>query len=357
MSFKHVIYLAIMFAVVPVWLGYVWVKLLRIKGYANGLLHAWVFGFAVMLAVGQIVLVPLVALQKTLTTAVFAWKLCIQILAVGNALLWLTCRADDMWGDLRGMIRFPDMRGRTWTAVFGVLAFAMVLMQAYIPARYQHSDDDDARFIAEEVSAIEHDTMYVDSPIEAEFLYWNTGEVRKDLTSPWAMFVAMIAKDAGIAPAILSHAYLPFYFTVLCYALYALIGQKLFAGDWEKTFVFLIFLSVIHLAGYTSTHTLASMLLLRIWQGKAVCASFMLPMMFLLFCELLNRDCHRGWIAFCYVVSTGICLLSGIGIVTAPILIFIFGLIDICCHKNWRKTFSLWMSAVPCGVFLIYYLM
>lgn len=112
-------------------------------------------------------------------------------------------------------------------------------------------------------------------------MYWDTGEVRKDLTSPWAMFVAMHAKEGNMAPAALSHAYLPFFLILICYALYLLIGQVLFGGDWEKTFLFGIVLSVLHLAGYTSTHTLASMLLLRIWQGKAVCASFALPLFFL----------------------------------------------------------------------------
>lgn len=357
MNFKDILYLAIMFAAAPMWLGYVWVQLLQIKGRADRLLHAWVFGFVTMLAAAQLVLVPLVALQKTLTTAIWVWKLLLQVLATGNLLLWLRCDAADIWRrDLREGFHLPDMRGHIWTAVFGILALALVLLQAYIPAHYQHSDDDDARFIAEEVSAVEHDTMYMDSPIEAEFLYWNTGEVRKDLTSPWTMFVAMIAKEGGMAPAVLSHMYLPFYLTVLCYAVYALIGQKLLGGEWEKTFVFLIFLSVIHLAGYTSTHTMASMLLLRIWQGKAVCASLMLPLLFCLFMELLQKECHSGWVVFCCVASTGMCLVSAIGIVTAPVLLFIYGLIDFCCYRNLPKTIAVWTAAVPCGVYLAYYL-
>ena len=115
-------------------------------------------------------------------------------------------------------------------------------------------------------------SMYREDPITADYMYWDTGGVRKDLTSPWAMFVAMHAKEGNMAPAALSHAYLPFFLILICYALYLLIGQVLFGGDWEKTFLFGIVLSVLHLAGYTSTHTLASMLLLRIWQGKAVSA-------------------------------------------------------------------------------------
>lgn len=246
---------------------------------------------------------------------------------------------------------------RKWIYIFGVLAAVLVLIQAYIPARYEHSDDDDARFIAEQVSAVDHDMMYQDSPIRAEYLYWNEGEVRKDLTSPWAMFMAITAKESDMAPAELSHSYVPFFLILICYVVYLLIGRKLFKGDWEKTFLFLIILSVVHLAGYTSTHTLASMLLLRIWQGKAVCASFMLPLFFYLFYQIMRKDYNRRWLPVLYFASTGACLLSGIGIVTAPIMLFLYGGLDFCYYRNWRKTFTIWMAAVPCAIFLGYYLM
>lgn len=64
----------------------------------------------------------------------------------------------------------------TWTIVFGILAAVLILLQAYIPARYEHSDDDDSRFVAEEVSRLVHDTMYRESPITADYMYWDTGE-------------------------------------------------------------------------------------------------------------------------------------------------------------------------------------
>ena len=239
----------------------------------------------------------------------------------------------------------------------GCGAAVLILLQAYIPARYEHSDDDDSRFVAEEVSAVVHDTMYREDPITADYMYWDTGEVRKDLTSPWAMFVAMHAKEGNMAPAALSHAYLPFFLILICYALYLLIGQVLFGGDWEKTFLFGIVLSVLHLAGYTSTHTLASMLLLRIWQGKAVCASFALPLFFYLFYQIMKKEAWKRWIPLLYVAGVGTCMLSGIGIVTASVLLAVYGVLDFCYYRNWRKTLAIWLAAVPCVIFLGYYLM
>lgn len=361
MNCKNILFLSVMFLLVPMWLGYLWVEFLKLKGTVNRILHAWVLGFATMLAIAQLLLVPLVALQQTLTTAIMLWKLVMQILAVTAFLLLLKrWREGKLWeaaksGKSVSLTKTANGK-RVWTWVFGVFVAVLVLFQAYIPARYEHSDDDDARFIAEEVSAVEHDTMYQDSPIRAEYLYWNEGEVRKDLTSPWAMFVAMNAKLSGIAPAVISHTYLPFFLILICYGLYLLIGRELFRGDWEKTFLFLLFLSVIHLSGYTSTHTLASMLLLRIWQGKAICASFMLPLLFYLFYQMMKKDYQRSWILLLYVASTGACLLSGIGIVTVPVVLFVYGLLDFCYYRRWRKTLAVWMAALPCAIFLGYYL-
>ena len=242
MSCKSLLYMVGMFVFVPVWIGLLWTDFLKIRERASQLLHAWVLGFATMLATAQLVLVPFVMMQKTLTQALLLWRIILQILAVLSFVIWLGRQAgaaetvaDAAAGTADGAGVQKKERGKagTWTIVFGILAAVLILLQAYIPARYEHSDDDDSRFVAEEVSAVVHDTMYREDPITADYMYWDTGEVRKDLTSPWAMFVAMHAKEGNMAPAALSHAYLPFFLILICYALYLLIGQRI---SWISSF-------------------------------------------------------------------------------------------------------------------------
>lgn len=360
MNYKNIIYMTLLFVLLPVWIGYIWVEVLKVKEGWSRFVHAWVLGFATMLAVGQIVLVPLVALEQTLTTALSWWKALLAILATIS--FFLVLRRWDA-GEFRFMREADSRRQQEktkerkgWVITFGVLAAVLILIQAYIPARYEHGDDDDSRFVSEEVSAYVHDTMYIDDPIAGDLMYWNQGEVKKDLTSPWAMYVAICCRISDIHPAVMSHTYLPFFLILLCYAVYLLIGHKLTQGDWEKTFVFLIVLSVVHLWGYTSTHTLASMLLLRIWQGKAVCASFMLPLFFYLMYQVMHREYEKGWICFLYVAATGACLLSGIGIITIPVILLLYGIVDFAYYRKPAKTLAVWMAAVPNMMYLLYYL-
>lgn len=359
MNNRNIIFMSMLFLVLPLWIGVVWVEILKIRGRWNQFFHAWVLGFVTMLTAAQLILVPLVALQQTLTTALRIWEIVLTALSVVSfSIILLRWKDRVVQGATAGTEKMlsADPGSRRWTWIFGVLAAVLILLQAYIPARYEHRDDDDSRFVAEEVSAVVHDTMYVDSPITADYMYWNEGEVRKDLTSPWAMYIAMNCKISNIPPAVLSHTYLPFFLVLICYAVYLLIGKALLNGNMEKTYLFLIFLSVINIWGYTSTHTLASMLLLRIWQGKAVCASLMLPVFFYVMYQILQKKYKKGWVAFLYVLSIASCLLSGIGIVTAPIVLFIYGVIDFIYYRKWRKTLAIFLAAVPCGIYLIYYL-
>lgn len=362
MNCKNVMYMTVLFVLLPMWIGYIWIEVLKIKEGWKRVVHAWVLGFTSMLAVGQIVLVPLVAREQTLTTAMSWWKALLSVLAVFSFFLFLRrwnagelCVVRETVEESRKWrVKAQDRKG--WNITFSVLALVLILIQAYIPARYEHGDDDDSRFISEEVSAYVHDTMYVDDPIAGDLMYWNQGEVKKDLTSPWAMYVAICCRISNIHPAVLSHAYLPFYLILLCYAVYFLIGYTLMKENWEKTFVFLITLSVVHLWGYTSTHTLASMLLLRIWQGKALCASFMIPLFFYLMYQLMHSEYKKGWVCFLYAASTGACLLSGVGIITVPVILLLYGIIDFVYYRNLRKTLTIWMAAVPNMMCLIYYL-
>lgn len=362
MTFKNMISMCMLFIILPLWIGLLWIRFLKIKGKLESFLIAWILGLVMMLAVGQIILVPMVAASRTLTSAVIIFKILLTILAVLSFYRVLLSMQENKprLAAVRESRTANESIGNTskiWTSVMGVLAAVLIFGQALIPMVFQHIDDDDSRFVAEEVSAVVHDTMLKDDPITVDFMYWDLGEVRKDLTSPWTMYVAMCSRIADVHPAIFSHTLFPFFMILICYAVYGMIGRILLKNDMEKVFLFLIFLSVIHIWGYTSTHTMASMLLLRIWQGKAIVASFIVPLLFYLMYQILKREKAGGYIASLYAVSFAGSLLSGIGIVLVSVMIAVYGLVDFIYHRKWKKALGIWLSAVPCGIYLGYYLM
>ena len=97
MNYKDILAMTVLFVLLPMWVGYLWVEFLRLREGWNRLLHAWVLGFVTMLAVAQVILVPLVALEQTLTTAMILWKIALTVLSIlsfgllcgaGNAESW-----------------------------------------------------------------------------------------------------------------------------------------------------------------------------------------------------------------------------------------------------------------------------
>lgn len=356
MTFKNMIYMCSLFVFLPVWIGMIWVKVIKIKGTVASFMNAWILGLVTMFGVAQLILVPMIVRENTLTQAVQLWQLLLTVLAVISLLLVLK----DFFVPSRKENReqkYTVKKHNYWVLIFGILAAVLIFIQAFIPMKYQHIDDDDSRFVAEEVSAVVHDTLLRDDPITVDFMYWDVGEVRKDLTSPWPMYVAMCCRIAGIEPAIFSHTYFPFFMIIICYVLYGMIGNVLFRGDKEKMFLFLILLSVFHIFDFTSTHTLSAMLLLRIWQGKAIVAGFIIPLLCYLFYRIfMSRTGGARWIGSLYVVGLASSLLSGMGIIIAPIMLAVYGIMDLIYARSLKRAFAIWMAAIPCGIYLIYYL-
>lgn len=354
MIYKNIIYMCMLFVVLPVWIGFLWVWFLDVKGTFMRLCNAWMLGLVTMFAAGQIILVPMILTGKTLTYTIGLWKIILTVLCVLTLILLLKKQED---GENTRREETQRQKVGIWGTVFTVLAVVLILIQAWIPFHYQHIDDDDARYVSEEVSAVVHDTLLVDDPITDEYMYWDVGEVRKDVTSPWTMYVSMCCRISEIAPAVFSHTYFPFFMIVICYVLYGMIGNILFRGNVEKTALFLIVLSVFHIWDFTSTHTLSSMFLLRIWQGKAIVAGFILPLLMYLFYRIFQSEKQSmRWAVPLYAVSFAASLLSGMGIIMAPVTMGIYGFLDGIYYRNIKRMLCIWMAVLPCAAYMLYYM-
>ncbi len=80
------------------------------------------------------------------------------------------------------------------------------------------------------------------------------------------------------------------------------------------------------------------MLLLRIWRERQSAQASRFRCFFYLFYQIMKKkEVWKHWIPLLYVAGVGTCMLSGIGIVTAPVLLAVYGVLDFCYYRNWRK--------------------
>lgn len=340
-----------MFSIIPIGIGFIFTWFFdkeeknNIADYIKLLIGAWIYGFISMLAFMQLIAIPMLILK-------LRFHILVYVFGCGIAFLWglgLILAIKFFMKRKNDKFDFPSKISFV-TIILAIIAIALVGAQARISSKYQHTDDDDARFVVLEVIAVERDEMLVRSPIDGLPMHWNSGEVKKDFTSPWPMYVAVISKISGMPPAILSHRMLPLILIVLSYMAYFILGLNLFKKDLEKTFLFLIIISVMSIFGYTSTHTVASLVLLRIWQGKAVFAGIGVPVLFSVFFEIFDKPELKMNYIILFLTAMANCLLSGGGIIISLIGIGIFGIIFGIKYRKLSGIIKIWLTCSPCLV-------
>ena len=347
--------------VVPAGIGSIWCCFAGLQGRIKKLLFAWVSGFLTVMAVSQLVLVPMVlrryrfeAYQKVATVIYVALLIVAIVLNLQRLGKTKPYRKRKV---LTAKITKTEKEPwNIWQILYLIGAIGLILIQAAVAGVFHHIDDDDARFVVEQVMAVEHGAMYTENPVTGKVSYWDMGEVRTDMVSPWAMLVAYWSKLSGIAPAILSHKYMPFYLILLTYAVYALLGIHFFKKDREKVGMFLVFVSALNIFGYFSTHTTSAVLLLRIWQGKALVGAMLLPAVFYIMFEIMSGSGKKMWYFLGGIAAAAAALASGSGITITPVAIGICGLAEMIHTRKIKKGILIWCTAIPSVLYLLCYL-
>ncbi|MDD6798347.1 MAG: DUF6077 domain-containing protein, partial [Clostridia bacterium] len=190
--------LVLLFVVLPILVGGIYSPMLLQKKnimfvcLCKLLIQTWLYGLITMFAVMQLIAIPMIAQRTAFSLLVNVWSALVAILAVAGTTAYIVVfiknkRCTDKGLEYRENHRPVDRKRIAWIAALGVIFMLMTAFQARVASKYQHTDDDDARFVALELIAVENDEMLTLNPIDGYPMYWNTGEVKKDYTSPWTM--------------------------------------------------------------------------------------------------------------------------------------------------------------------------
>lgn len=120
-----------------------------------------------------------------------------------------------------------------------------------------------------------------------------TGHVEpiRDITSPWAMMLAIVSRILFTKPAIFAHTIYPPIELFIVYGIYWLIGKELFKKKESQLSVVLLAI-VVNLFFTVIVYTQSTFTLIRIWQGKASVAAVIVPMLIYLFI-CLKKDVSK----------------------------------------------------------------
>lgn len=307
-----------------------------LKNRTDNLFLTITCGYLFMLSSFYLLVIPLLFLKVEFNILVFCWSYIQLVICLLGAMLNFR-----KFTKIRSSI-YCQIKSLPW---FTFIVVLLILMQAFILAKYVHIDDDDAFYVATATTAVSTNTISQIDPYTGDpYLYYQMRYV----LSPFPIFIATLSKLVMIHPTIFAHTIIPAVFIPLSYLVLALLASLLFPSNKNKQMLFLLFLCILNIWGNVSIYTTSSFLLFRIWQGKAVLANIILPatLIFAYF-AMSGKSQFRKWILL-LSCSISACLASSMGIILAPIMISCMGIIYFLKTKGIRTLIYAIICCTPC---------
>lgn len=315
------------------------------KRHDDRLAECIITGYLLMFAICQIIAIPMIFLEIHFSTFC---RILVAIYMITSILGFLK---GGKW--FVGMIweLFRNLTHHAWTVYAAVAA---VLVQAYYYVQYMVTNLDDAYYVAVATTAIETDTMYRFSPYTGRAV---TGFNLRYCLSPFSMLQAFFSQCLGVHPSTLDHTIMAPAMVIVAYFVYISMGRLLFseksmAGEKKESRekmigLFLVFLSMVHVTSYYCMRNQGSVLLVRIWQGKATLAAVLIPFLFYHCYRMAQKPWEKGNTVILVMAAFACCLVSSMGIVLPMVMMGIFALLFGVFQKNGRYVATLAAGCVP----------
>lgn len=244
------------------------------KDQKNNIILAFVLGYIIEFAVGQLVSIPLIFKGASFTELVNIYVSIIGALAIISFLINIW-RIIDIFKELILSIRATPI-------LLSLIVIILIGMQLFSLVKYSYVNDDDAYYLATATVSVQTDTLFKYSAMTGTDEQYEQYLMRYRL-GPFPLYYAIMSKVLDIHPAIVAHFILPLILVPLVYMIYWLFAKEFFNENRKSALVFMLFICCLHIFSYYSGKNNFILVLLRIWQGKSILASIIIPLIVLLF--------------------------------------------------------------------------
>lgn len=319
------------------------------------LLFRWVSGQMLLWAGFQLVCVPLILKDGRFSQVVVLF--CIYMAAM--VLLAVAAEMRRLANGTLEIGRLPrlDYKKQLFEIVFWLVFFGILLFQLLQGVRLLYADGDDAYYVAISTVTKEADTMYRNLP----YTGGETGLDARHALAPFPVWISFLAQISGMRTVTVAKVALPCALLPMTYAIFYLIGVRLFPERGARIPVFLIFTEWLVLFGDYSIYTVENFMIARSRQGKAALGSIVIPFLFLVLLLLLQKLQAKERVpASLYLlfaaVAVSACLCSTLGAVVICMPIGIVGALGGICYRRLKILPPLAACCLPCAGFALLYL-
>lgn len=241
--------------------------------------------------------------------------------------------------------------------LFWLLFYGLLLFQLIQAVRMTYGDGDDAFYVAIASATAQSGDMYRVMPYTGLHSLLN---VRYGL-APFPIWIAFLSRVSGMSAATVAHVVLPVALISMTYAIFYLIGGRLFPEKGEKFPLFLIFTEILVLFGDYSIYTPENFMIARSRQGKAALCSLVIPFVLYLLLVWVQRLQDGGKIPLSLYILLGAsmlagCLCSTLGGVLVCMLTGGAGVVAAVCSRKGYVLFPMAACCIPCAAYAGLYL-
>ncbi len=347
----QILILGVLLIGVPVLAGGIFVGVDSRRGNMG---FRWISGQFLLWAGFQLISVPLILKEGTFGKLVAAYWIYIAalfLLAIAQGIRYVQHRRSPSETGRK-------VHGKEWAELFLWLIFAGLLLFQLIQAvRLAYADGDDAYYVAISAITQDSDTMYLRIPYTGETTTLN---YRHSL-APFPIWIAFLARVSGMPAVTVAQVVLPVVFISMSYAIFYLLGVRLFGEKKGQLPLFLIFTELLVLFGDYSFYTAENFMIARSRQGKSALGNIVIPFLFLLLMILLKkfqekeRVDARLYLLLGAVAVTG-CLCSTLGALLICMAVGTAGVLAAFCYKRFISLVPLAISCMPCLCYALLYL-
>ncbi len=313
----------------------------------------FITGHISMWAVCQLIAVPLILMKQSFLAVVVMLSVVYGFLAVygvvykkarrgfGEIFAGLSCKTF-----VKEKIKIKKILDVSALVIMILAVLLIVLASIFL----QHTDADDSRFVVNAVDIYRTNRLLLTDVNSGNAISTFLGDLNKDVTSPWAVYIAYISKLTRVYPSIMMHTVLPPVIMLMLGVIYWTLSEHFFGKDVLYRCIFVCFAILLNIYGCYSIYTSETFIMIRMWQGKAVLAGVGIPIMLWLFLELFRNEKRENYLLL-LIGNVAMCLLSNMGIIIGGIMIGCYGLVYGIAKKKWKMTLAMWTI---CLVNLIY---
>ena len=230
-------------------------------------LYIYLAGLMTLLAVFQLIAIPLSLRRTSLTLLTRSFLIAGAILCVAGIVISILRHRIGTYG------KWIKSSIRRFTPLLVVVIVCILLQMLYV-TKYQHIDEDDAYYLGTAVTAVQKDGLYRRNPYTGRTI---TREDPRYILASWPLFTAMLSQVSGVQATKLAHMVFPAIILFWCYLVWFLLARWLYPDRPDKSARFVFFVTLLHtFAGY-SIYNAQVFVLIRSWQGKAILAGVGLP--------------------------------------------------------------------------------